>query len=168
MRQLSLLKKPSLQCGGSEKSPHILRTLSSKVPMHLILKTGKPISLFRNRDSIMKIVKKQAARFGIEIYTWGVEKTHIHMSLKISSRENYKKWIRATTGLIARFLGKGIWKFRPFTRVLSGFGKDFAALNDYIFRNEMEAFKIWRYDRSKSLHDLAKSTQLGWVSVLRS
>ena len=161
MRQLSLLKKPSLQCGGSPKAPHSLRTLSSKVPMHLILKTGKPISLFRERDRIMGVLKKQAKSFGIEIYTWGIEKNHIHLSLKISSRENYKKWIRATTGLIARILGKGLWSYRPFIRVLSGFGKDFAALNDYIFRNEMEAFKIWKYDRSKTIRELAKTTRTG-------
>ncbi len=158
MRQLNLLDKPSLQFGGSFDQRHRLRTLCSRKPIHLTLKSQKKFSLFKNREGIRRIIFKHAKKFGIKIYSWSIQKDHIHLAIQILSRETYRKWIRTVTGLIARLLGKGIWKFRPFTRVLSGFGRELRNLNNYIFRNEMEVFKIWKYDRDISLSELEKST----------
>ncbi len=159
MKQLNLLEKPSLQFGGSFDQRHRTRTLCSRRPVHLTLKSQKRFSLFRSREEIRKIIFKQAKKFGIKIYSWSIQKDHIHLAIQVLNRDAYKKWIRAVTGLIARLLGKGIWKFRPFTRVLSGFGKELRNLNNYIFRNELEVFKIWSYDRDRSIDDLARSTK---------
>ncbi len=159
MKQLNLLEKPSLQFGGGFDQRHCLRTLCSRKPIHLILKSQKKYSLFKNRDEIRRIIFKQAKKFGIKIYSWSIQKDHIHLAIQILNRDAYKKWIRAVTGLIARLLGKGIWKFRPFTRVLSGFGRELRNLLNYIFRNELEVFRVWDYNRELSLEDLAKNTR---------
>ncbi len=159
MKQLNLLDKPSLSFGGSFDQRHRLRTLCSKKPVHLTLKSQKRFSLFKSREKIRKIIFKQAKKLGIKIYSWSIQKDHIHLAIQILSREAYKKWIRAVTGLIARLLGKGVWKFRPFTRVLSGFGRELRNLNNYLFRNELEVFRIWQYDRKRSIDDLARSTK---------
>lgn len=165
MKQLSLIDKPSLQFGGSFDRRHRTRTLCSRKPIHLTLKSQKRFSLFKNREKVRKIIFKQAKKFGIKIYSWSIQKDHIHLAIQILNRDSYKKWIRATTGLIARLLGKGIWKFRPFTRVLSGSGRELKNLLNYIFRNELEVFKIWKYDRALSLGELQKNT-IGRVFTL--
>ncbi len=159
MKQLNLIGKPSLQFGGNFDQRHRLRTLCSRRPVHLTLKSQRKYSLFKNREEIRMIIFKQAKKFGIKVYSWSIQKDHIHLAIQILGRDAYKKWIRAVTGLIARLLGKGIWKFRPFTRVLSGFGRELRNLNNYIFRNEMEVFKIWKYDRSHSTEELAGRTR---------
>lgn len=159
MKQLNLLEKPPMQFGGSFDQRHKIRTLCSRRPIHLTLKSNKRYILFKSRDKIREIIFKQAKSVGIKVYAWSVQKDHIHLSIKIPNREAYKKWIRAMTGLIARLFGKGLWKFRPFTRILGSFGREFQILNNYIFRNELEIFKIWNYDRSLKVIDLANATQ---------
>ncbi|MAV91421.1 MAG: hypothetical protein CL676_08355 [Bdellovibrionaceae bacterium] len=144
MKQLNLMPKPSLECGGSLKnSRKQRRILCSKRPLHLVLKSKKK-SLFKSRDFIRRTLNRQGEKFNHRILTWSVQKDHIHILLRISDRQNYIKFIRAFTGLLARKLGRGIWKFRPFTRVLS-WGRETWNVNNYIFRNEMEVFKFWKY-----------------------
>tara|TARA_Y100001935_G_C17206022_1_gene457596 strand:- start:196 stop:726 length:531 start_codon:yes stop_codon:yes gene_type:complete len=144
MKQLQLLPKPKMECGGSlNNTRKQQRTLSSKKPLHLVLKANKN-TLFKNRDFIQRTMDRQANRFGHRVFTWSVQRNHIHILLRISKRENYNKFIRAFTGLMARKLGRGLWKLRPFTKILS-WGRESWNVNNYIFRNEMEVFQIWKY-----------------------
>ncbi len=144
MTQLNLLPKPNLECGGSLKNTRKgKRTLSSKRPVHLVLKSSKS-TLFKNRDFIQKTMNRQAKTFNHRIYTWSIQKNHIHVLIRFHNRASYIKFIRSFTGLIARKLGRGLWKWRPFTKVLS-WGREMWNVNNYIFRNEMEVFEIWKY-----------------------
>ncbi|HAG92381.1 MAG TPA: hypothetical protein DCL41_10935 [Bdellovibrionales bacterium] len=152
IKQLDLIPKPNLECGGSlENSRKQKRTLSSKKPMHLVLKANK-ITLFRNRDFIQRTLHKQSQKFGHRILTWSVQRNHIHLLIRIWDRNSYIKFIRALTGLIARKLGRGLWKFRPFTRVLS-WGREIWNVNNYIFKNEMEVFGFWEYQPRRKVPD---------------
>ncbi|MAV92470.1 MAG: hypothetical protein CL676_13710 [Bdellovibrionaceae bacterium] len=152
MKQLRLIPKPKLSNGGSlQNTRQTQRILSHRKPIHLVLKSKKTHNLFRHRSGIQNLLINQAHKFNITLHTWSIQKDHVHISLKIPNRESYIKFIRAFTGLMARKLGKGLWTQRPFTRVLSGSQKDFWNLNNYIFRNEMEVFGIWKLsDRRRS------------------
>ncbi len=144
MRQLDLIPKPNLECGGSlQNTRKGKRILSSKRPIHLVLKAHKN-NLFRNRDFVQQTMENQARNFDHTVLTWSVQKNHIHILLRISSREMYVRFIRAFSGLVARKLGRGLWKVRPFTKVLS-WGRETWNVNNYIFKNEMEVFGIWSY-----------------------
>jgi|GEM_PF-5336665 REP element-mobilizing transposase RayT len=165
-KQLELFKAPSREFGGSRTTAHIQRPLSFKRSMHLVLKTDNKPVLFKNRSEIKAILKKQAKNFNVHIYSESVQKDHLHLHLKFPNRESYKKWIRAVTGLIARTIAKGIFKFRPYTRILGGSPKEFWNLNNYIFRNECEVFGIWPYRRALPVETLAAKSWTGiWTTT---
>ncbi|HAG90930.1 MAG TPA: hypothetical protein DCL41_03620, partial [Bdellovibrionales bacterium] len=137
MKQLNLIPRKNLECGGSlQNSRKEKRVLSKNRPIHLVLKARKR-TLFENRDFINRTLKRQVRTFNHKILSWSVQKNHIHILLRIYDRKSYVRFIRAFTGLIARKLGRGIWKFRPYSRVLS-WGREIENVSNYIFRNEME------------------------------
>jgi REP element-mobilizing transposase RayT len=140
MKQLNLLPQVRPYFGGAlEMSPRkSIRPLSLRNPTHLVLKAKLCFNLFKNKAHIQKIIMKQSKTFGVKVYGISIQRDHIHLNLKIFSRRMYKGFIRAVTGLIARKLkAKGIWKLRPFTRIVS-WGKDFQILKTYILQNELE------------------------------
>ncbi len=150
MKQLSLIPKPQLACGGSlNNTRHSKRTLCSRRPIHLVLKTKNSTSLFKSRLVIKSLASKYAKQFGIKVYASSVQRDHIHFVIKIAGRISYIRFIRSLTGQLARRFGKGLFKFRPFTR-LGTWGREFKDLLDYLFRNDMEVFKIWRYQRNRA------------------
>lgn len=145
MIQLSLIPKPSLACGGSlNNTRQSQRILSFKRPIHLVLKTRLHRNLFKNRLMIKAKVAKYAEHFDIKVYASSVQRDHVHLAIKIPNRESYTRFIRTLTGILARTLGKGLWIFRPFTKI-GTWGKEFRNLMDYLFRNDMEVFGVWRY-----------------------
>jgi REP element-mobilizing transposase RayT len=161
-KQLELLKAPGHEFGGSKAIAHVQRPLSFKKSIHLVLKTENKPVLFKHRSEIKAILKKQATKFNVYIYSESVQKDHLHLHVKFPDRESYKRWIRAVTGLIARMISKGLFKFRPYTRILSGSPKEFWNLNNYIFRNECEVFGIWPYRRALSVETLAAKSWTGF------
>ena len=150
MKQIHLLPPPSLFFGGGlEADPkRSQRILSTKLPTHLVLKSKPTFKLFKNKSIIEEILKKQAKKFGVKIYGLSVQKDHIHLNIRIFSRITYKAFIRAVTGLIARKLGCGIWKFRPFTRIVK-WGRPFEILKKYILQNELEIKDIIPYQERR-------------------
>ncbi len=62
----------------------------------------------------------------------------MHLVLSIPSRDAYKAFVRALTGILARNLGKKLWALLPFTRVAS-WGRDYENLRAYLLQNRVEA-----------------------------
>lgn len=87
------------------------------------------------------ILKRQAKTFGVKIYSQSLQKDHWHLVIKITNRHMYIGFIRSLTGIIARQLGKGLWRLSPYSRIVS-WGKDFAAVLDYILLNDCEVLEI--------------------------
>lgn len=145
MKQISFFKKGSTQHGGvlSLNKRKRARPLAKNKAIHLVLKSRTTI-LFKNKCWILKLLRQQASSKGVRIYSVSVQKDHIHIVLRIYSRHLYSGFIRAVTGVIAKRLGKGLWKFIPFTRFIS-WGRDFKAAKAYVFQNEMEVLGIWGY-----------------------
>jgi REP element-mobilizing transposase RayT len=153
VKQLTMLKKPKTEFGGSLESKGKRKTerpLDRNRPMHFVLKSNKAIVLIRNQRSLRKIIGKQAGTFGIKIYSETVQKDHWHIVLRITNRRLYRGFIRALTGLVARLLGKGVWRLRPYSRLVN-WGRDFGQVSDYLLLNECEVAGIVPYAIRKRL-----------------
>lgn len=147
MKQLSLLPlENKTYYGGSlvKGKRKMTRPLCSQRPIHLVLKSQKSIDLFVNKQIILGKINLYAQKFGIKIYDISVQRDHIHLSVRIQNREQYKKFVRSFTGVLARHFGPGMWKLRPFTRVLE-WGRDFAHVRAYIEQNELEVHGVIPY-----------------------
>ena len=82
--------------------------------------------------------------------------THVHLAIGIPSRKHYYAFIRTLTAAIVKALSKsqkknlkGIFNLRPYTRVLSGWGREFLALIQYILENQQEACGLLKRDKKK-------------------
>ena len=104
--------------------------------MHFVLKSKR--NLYRERKNIEGSLRKHAASFGHKIYGVAVAKDHVHFAILVSNRENYRKFIRAFTGLLARMLGKKLWSLLPYSRIAS-WGREFRGLQNYLALNRAEA-----------------------------
>lgn len=139
MKQVSMFKRQRLEFGGeigiNPRLNH--RPLSSQKLIHLVLKSNEPI-LRKNWAYIEQVIRKQAQNAGIKIYGLSIQPNHVHHAIRIHNRKAYLKFIRAVTGLLARKFGRGIWKYRPYTRVAE-WGKGLDHLKNYIHMNELEA-----------------------------
>lgn len=146
-KQLSLFRPIAMEFGGSlqigrRKSK---RTLTTKKPIHMTIK-GDPKNsgpLMKHEKVINQEIKRWASKFAIRVYDFGIEKNHIHFAMKISSRENYNKFIRALTSRIAQLL-KFKFTLRPFTKILE-WGKQFKNVLKYTIQNKEEALGIRPY-----------------------
>ncbi|MBY0384206.1 transposase [bacterium] len=146
MKQLTFIEKPKIESGGSllKGRRKTERVLNSRKPMHLVLKTKSAFSLFKQKNKLQAVLKKQAKTFGIKIYSESIQVDHWHLCLKITNRRLYRGFIRSLTGIIARQLGKGLWELRPYSRIVE-WGRDFLNVTDYLLLNHCEASGIVPY-----------------------
>ena len=129
---------------GQRKSA---RPLSTSQPVHLILKSEhKHLFSIRN-TSLTYLISKQAEKFGIKIYSSALNFSHIHLVIKIKRREDYVRFIRALTSLMAQAVRRAypeletVFTLRPFTRIVS-WGRDYKNILEYMIKNWHEAFGI--------------------------
>jgi putative transposase len=135
------------------------RPLDTKKPLHLVLysEVAKGALSLRhpsNKKMVDNIVYRYAEQNQIKIYDYSNSGSHLHMSLKTSSRQSFQRFLRTITGLIARAILKAkrnapkgrFWSTLAFTRV-ADWGKAFIELKKYIFRNVLEASGAIPYDR---------------------
>src|SRR5437868_9007060 len=160
MRQtkFDFLNSYKKEFGGSllEGKRKAARPLSTKVPIHLILKSnGIPLStnktikkctLFNpgNRE-LKKIIRTYANKYQITIYDMALNWSHIHLAVRIPSRAAYLAFIRTLTAKLIFYLSKlkkqnlkGLFSLRPYTRILS-WGRELKTVLDYIILNQLEA-----------------------------
>ncbi len=135
------------------------RPLSPREPLHLVLKANKErvrggLRTPRRFLLIHQILEKYSKKFFVKIEQISVQADHIHLNLRTSRRSNYQSFFRVYAGQIAqRFekegvltvvtdtparLGKRLWRYRPFSRVVRGY-RAYRTLRNYIQLNEKEA-----------------------------
>jgi REP element-mobilizing transposase RayT len=124
MRQMgfSFIKNYKKEFGGSllVGKRKTRRPLSTKHPIHLVLKSsGNKIFHPANPD-MDKIVRSNAKQFGIKIYDLAVNWTHIHILIKIPSRQAYVQFIRSMAAKLVLYFNKksgwslkGLFDFAP-------------------------------------------------------
>ena len=124
------------------------RLLVKKRPTHLILKSR--YILVTHRRWIEGRIQDYAHRFGIRIFQYAICGDHIHFAIQIQNADYYKKFIRSLTGVVAREMGKGIWRLLPFTRIAS-WGANFRNLIAYIQKNHDETTLGRKYEPRKRM-----------------
>lgn len=105
-------------------------------------------SLWVQRSLVEAETRRLADRFGIRIYSLAVARDHVHLVLLLPDRRSYAAFIRSLTGILARKLGRGLWRFLPFSRVAS-WGRDFLALCRYLRKNREEALGPRPYEKRR-------------------
>lgn len=143
----------------------IKRPLSTKHALHLVLKSERAMgqnSMLQRRNArpIEQILRVQGQKCGVKIDRFVNVGNHLHLVIRITNRELYKKYIRAVTGLIARHVlrkqrgvadarlksSQKFWAARPFTRLIQ-WGKDFKRVSQYLNKNRNQAlFVAWGFD----------------------
>ena len=154
MKQLSLIPKKEKDFHGgqlNQKKRKVRRPLSRKKSIHLVLKCHKKLSLFENKKLLQVLIKKYGQRFCLKVYEISIQHDHIHFLVRIPNRENYIKFIRSLTGQMAKKLGKGLFKFLPFTRIVD-WGAAYRKVQAYLQKNEDEIYGRRPYEPRKNYY----------------
>jgi len=108
-KQLTMIPDSKKVFGGAliKGNPKGQRPLSSKTPLHLVLKANRGFGArsMLHPDHVKKVnacVRKQAEATGIRLYHFVNMGNHLHLVVKIQDRRRFRKFIRAISGLIAR------------------------------------------------------------------
>lgn len=118
------------------------RPLSTKHPIHLVLKSTGSSHFNPGNRRIDKLIRDQAKKYGIKVYDIALSWSHIHMLLKLPSRMAYLSFIRTVTALLVRLVSKKkIFDLRPYTKVLS-WGRQFKKVVEYHTLNTLEALRL--------------------------
>lgn len=149
--QLSFLSPPKLEFGGSLllNKRKAQRVLALKKPIHLVLKGDiKRSGSLKSKESWLRSeVIKWAKKFDIKLYKFSINSDHAHFNIRISSKENYKKFIKALTGRMAQVI-KVKFILRPYTKVMS-WGREFRNFITYTIQNCNEAAGLIPYQKRK-------------------
>lgn len=105
-------------------------------PIHVVFKAEREFGA--HRGPVLLEADRLVNRFGLVMLDNAIALDHLHLALAARRQAQLIAFLRAFSGLTARKLGKGIWKQKPFTRVL-GWGRELDTLHDYFWRNRMEA-----------------------------
>lgn len=122
------------------------RPLSTRHALHIVLR-AKTHCLRKQESRILKCIDQRACKWGLRIYKVAVVSNHLHLCLKIPSRADYRHFIQAITGTIAKRLGSKIWLYRPWSRIIE-WGRDFENCKAYVHKNWLEAHGLIKYERS--------------------
>ncbi len=120
------------------------RPLSLRQPIHLVLKSSGSSCFVPGHRKMELLIKSHAKRYGIQLYEVSLNWSHIHLLVKLPSRDAYLAFIRTLTSLLVSLLSKlkgrslkGLFDLRPFTKILS-WGKQFKAVVAYHELNDLE------------------------------
>ncbi len=137
-----------------------LRPLSTKKPIHLVLRTRSAIgsmSLLLHSRFIRLLITSLCKRFAIVLYEFSVNSTHLHLLIRIRDREGFKNFLRVFCGKSAMQItgarrGKPLkarfWGILPFTR-LAEWGRAFQKVKNYVVQNQLESLGIISYQPRK-------------------
>jgi len=115
---------------------------------HLVLKSRLPIlRLKHNKALVSHLLFKTSARFKIKIYHNSLNSNHIHLLVKADSPKDLNDIVRVFAGQVAQRITGAVrgrknrisfW-IKPVWKRLVHWGRDFLNLQNYIFRNQLEA-----------------------------
>ena len=140
------------------------RPLSSREPLHLVFKARKDrvrqgLRTPKRFQLIHELSRKYAKKFFVKVEQMSIQSDHLHLSIRATRRSNFQSFFRVLAGQIAQRFEregllslwvvtgtqkpqkpkpKGLWLYRPFTRVIRGY-KAYQTLRNYIQLNEKEA-----------------------------
>ncbi len=136
------------------------RTLSSKAPIHLVLKANKHclrsgFRTYKRYFLIQNLLDKYSRKFFIKIEQVSIQNDHLHLLIRASKRAQLQNFFRVFSGQVAQRLNQEgllsvtdtpLWKYRPFTRVIKGW-KAYKIVRNYVQLNEQEALGKISYQK---------------------
>lgn len=146
------LKKRRTHGGVPSKGRRkLVRPFAKNKWIHLILKSHRAKGAWsllhpKHKIFIDKTIQEKAKKFGIHVDQSVNVGNHLHIKLKSSNKEQFQKFLKALTCLIARHVtgakkghpkGK-FWQGLAFTRILSSYFEE-RQLDGYLNGNEIEA-----------------------------
>ncbi len=142
----SFLKDYKKEFGGSllEGKRKVKRPLSTKHPIHLILKSSLRGVFSPGNKSLDNLIRSQCEKFGIKIFNLAFNWSHVHLLIQIENRQDYVRFIRSLTSLLSQKIRSAkpdiedVFTLRPFTRIIS-WGRDFKRALEYQVLNQLEA-----------------------------
>jgi REP element-mobilizing transposase RayT len=126
------------------------RPLSIKDPIHLVLRTNSTVLFSPYLIKVATCLKFTAHQFNIQVNEVAFNFNHVHLVIKIKSRADYVKFIRALTCRFTFLARKRmacalvklkkikIFNLRPFTRIISG-NRDRKNIFSYIQKNQNQS-----------------------------
>ena len=132
MRQLKLLTEKKY--AGRK----IARAISIRGANHIVFKARRPV-LRRHFSVIRGLLRETQDRFGVRIPALAIMPDHIHLLVKVSSREQFGNALRFFAGMVARRVASGgIWHARAWSRPVQ-WGRDLRNAFLYVWRNPYKA-----------------------------
>ncbi len=159
-------KKAGAKYGGelSLGKRKAFRPIDPKQALHVTLKSSKArgaLSMLHPKhcNSIETFVHKTARRWGVRVYRFANVGNHIHLLIKVPTREAWKRFSKELSGGIAQIVtgaqkGRAVprnangklpesalrafWDHLLYTRIVS-FGRDFDGVARYVIKNLFEA-----------------------------
>jgi REP element-mobilizing transposase RayT len=130
--------------------------------MHLVMRstlaTGERSFLRAKRArKIEELVHRLGKEKGVKVYRFANSGNHLHFIVLPSSREAFKSYIRAITGIIARISlgvergsaqGKRFWDAKPYTKIIE-WEREYKTVCNYLLRNTLEALGFIPYQTRK-------------------
>jgi hypothetical protein len=160
-RQLNLLSHPASVYGGESRKGKrkIRRPIAVKSPMHVVFRSTRArgpwsFTYRANEKRVRALADDVADRFSVRIRGFANVGNHLHLVVQVKHRRNLQAFLRVF-GQRLMFLVTGAKKGSPrgrffdavaFSRIVT-WGRDFKRMENYIFKNTLEALGL---DRSKA------------------
>ncbi len=161
---------------GKRKSQ---RPLSTKLPLHLILKSSQKKVFVPGNRRLHRLIQKMARKFHVRVYDVAINWSHIHFLIQIKERQDYVRFIRALTSKLAMAVAKArpanakaavsskLFTLRPFTRIIN-WGRDYKSALDYLAKNCMESFgwirREKKSEKSNANPDVGKKASVAAIA----
>lgn len=172
--QFSFLAKRTnqLSYGGElrkKKAGRGARPISTKQPIHVVFKINRlrlrhrSLRSFQSFKLLHVLIEKYSKHFGIKIEQLSIQFDHIHLLIRSTRRRPVHHFFRVLAGQIAQTFekegmlkmvtdtlsaGAGLWRHRPFSRVVVGL-KGYRIIRNYIQLNEKEARGEIKYQKNR-------------------
>jgi putative transposase len=160
--------------GGSLRQKRLgrgRRPLSTKDPLHCVFKFERRklrigLRSYRAFQLINKIIKTYSHKFSVKIEQISIQRDHIHVLVRASKRSSHIHFFRVAAGQIAQQFdnqswvyrvtdtpariknGLGLWKLRPFSRIVRGW-RAYKIVRNYIQLNEKEVLGEIPYRKTR-------------------
>ena len=152
-------------CQGKRKE---LRPITTKKAMHLVFRSDnatKELSFLKHEGLVRRLIKENAKRFYVQVYEVSINSNHLHFLVRPKSREGFKNFLRAFTGILARKMLKGkpslshFWSSTIYSRIIY-WGRAFKIAQNYVLQNTLEARGLIAYQprRTKQRKTVALTT----------
>lgn len=124
----------------------------------------RPIHAIR----IKKLVYRRAEMSGVKIFEYANSGNHLHLLVRATSKDGFKRFLRTITGIIARRITGAVkgratgkfWDELAYTRIVT-WGRDLFNTRFYVLMNELEASGVWSRNWKLTLKTAPHSAQNG-------